>query len=75
MLAFTSKILITLTSIFLQVTGMPGSTGILKYGLSVIILITLIYGVVGAVAFFVFVLSAFGVAVQKFPRRDDDLEI
>lgn len=74
MLAFTSKILITLTSVFLQATGMPGSTGILEYGLGVIILITLIYGIVGTVAYFVFVLSAIGVAVQKFPRSDDDLE-
>jgi hypothetical protein len=75
MLAFTSKILITLTSVFLQAIGMPGPTGILKYGLVMIILISLIYGVVGVVAFWVFVLSAFGIAVQKFPGRDDDLEI
>jgi hypothetical protein len=69
-LAIADGILLTLISVFLQAIGKPGSTDLLKYGLGTIVQIL---GIVGLVAFCVFVLSAFGIAVQKFPGRDDDL--
>jgi hypothetical protein len=70
--AFADNILLTLISIFLQTIGEPGSTGILKQSFGII---TYILGFWGVAAFCVFFLSAIGFAVQKFPRRDDDLVI
>jgi hypothetical protein len=71
-LAFADNLLLTLISVFLQAIGEQRSTDILNQGFGTIIQIL---GIVGLVAFCGFILFAFGVAVQKFPRRDDDLEI
>lgn len=69
-LTIADGMLLTLISVFLQAIGKPGSTDLLKYGLGTIIQVL---GILGAAAFCVFVLSAFGLAVKKFPRRNDDL--
>jgi hypothetical protein len=69
-LTIADGMLLTLISVFLQAIGKPASMDLLKYGLGTIVQIL---GIVGVAAFFVFVLSAFGLAVRKFPGRKDDL--
>lgn len=69
-LAFVDSLLLTLIGVFLQAIGVQGLPDILK---QIIGTITQILGFIGLVAFCIFVLSALGLAFQKFPKRDDDL--
>jgi hypothetical protein len=69
-LAFADYILLTLISVIINAIGAPGSTDLLKQGLGMIVYIL---GILGLVAFSVFFLSALGFAIQKLPKRDDDL--
>lgn len=69
-IAFADSLLLTLVSVILRAIGEPAATDLLNLGLGTILQIL---GLIGAVAFCVFIITAFGLAIQKLPKREDDL--
>jgi hypothetical protein len=68
--AFADSLFLSIVSVILRAIGEPTATDLLDLGLGTILQIL---GFIGVAAFCVFVVTAFGIAIQKLPRREDDL--
>ena len=68
--AFADSLLLSLVSVILQAMGEQAATNLLDLGLSTVLQVL---GYVGIAAFCLFFVTAFGLAIQKLPRREDDL--